>query len=449
MARRNPIAWVLIFGTSFSTYGADTNELKERRVRAADAFSKGILLVHARPSLDDAADGFRQDPIFFYFTGLENTAGAILAIDGQSREGWLFLPTHPNSPLPAEGVPSSDAVKRAGIEHVADWSELQSLLAIKGASALPLYYLAPRYYVPDLPPNLTPGNNPGAPLWLLTISQKWPKFELQEVRTRVNSILNMQSASEMVSVRAAAKATVEAIMAGIRAIKPGVSQRDVETAVNDACWKAGAHGAGFWPWAMTGTNSVFPRPFGSFTRYDHLNSVMNSGDLVRLDIGCESDHYSGDLGRTVPVSGHYSEEQREIWDLFVDAYQAGVGSLRQGVTKEQVFDSWSAGLLQHRSTAKSALARQAIEEWSKRSNIPYWQIHTMNLVAGSISGPLSAGTTIDFEPIASIAGQGYYLEDMFVITPTGAELLTPHVPYSASEIEAAMQGKATSPRSRR
>jgi Xaa-Pro aminopeptidase len=47
--------------------------------------------------------------------------------------------------------------------------------------------------------------------------------------------------------------------------------------------------------------------------------------------------------------------------------------------------------------------------------------------------------TIAFEPIASIQGQGFYLEDMFVIGKDGAELLTPGVPYSAEEIEATMK----------
>jgi Xaa-Pro aminopeptidase len=52
---------------------------------------------------------------------------------------------------------------------------------------------------------------------------------------------------------------------------------------------------------------------------------------------------------------------------------------------------------------------------------------------------MRAGTTIAFEPIASIGGQGYYLEDLYVITKEGADLLTPGVPYSADEIEAAMR----------
>ena len=46
----------------------------------------------------------------------------------------------------------------------------------------------------------------------------------------------------------------------------------------------------------------------------------------------------------------------------------------------------------------------------------------------------------DFEPIASVDGQGFFLEDMYLVTKGGAELLTPGVPYSAEQIEAAMRG---------
>ena len=78
---------------TLSAWAADTRELQERRQHAAAAFSDGILLLHARFVPDYTSDGFRQDPAFYYFTGLENTVGAILAIDGRSRQNWLFLPT--------------------------------------------------------------------------------------------------------------------------------------------------------------------------------------------------------------------------------------------------------------------------------------------------------------------------------------------------------------------
>jgi hypothetical protein len=47
--------------------------------------------------------------------------------------------------------------------------------------------------------------------------------------------------------------------------------------------------------------------------------------------------------------------------------------------------------------------------------------------------------TVNFEPIASVDGQGFFLEDMYLITKEGAELLTPGVPYSAEQIESGMR----------
>src|SRR5262249_11039170 len=242
----------------------------------------------------------------------------------------------------------------------------------------------PSRSVGDLPPNLNTPNAPPAPLWVAAISRKWPSFQLKEVGARVHALLDVQTPSEMVNVRAAAAATVKAVMAGMQAIKPGASQRTVEATVAYACWNAGAHGVGFWPWVLTGPNAVYPRPYASLTRYDHLNAIMKPGELVHLDVGCEVNHYFSNLGRTVPVSGRYSAEQRETWDIFVAAYHAGVKSLREGVTVDQVFGAWSSELLRHGATAKSVLARQAIDEWSRRDKVPYWVIHTMNLVLGDI-----------------------------------------------------------------
>jgi Xaa-Pro aminopeptidase len=438
-----------------SAPGADTGELQSRRQRAAAEFGDGILIVHAKSVPDESGDGFRQDPAFYYFTGLENTVGAILAIDGRSHESWLFArPPTPNEAFlagpmgPLKGSPGSDAVRRAGIEHVVDWSELANFLEKYRTATTTLYYQTVKYSRPELPPNII-GDTPDAPSWALAIARKWPSLHLKEAGARVKTLMDVQSPSELVDVRAAAEATVHALMAGIHAIRPGVSQRSVEATVEDACWRAGAHGSSFWPWAMAGLNGVFPNPFASFSLYDHLNVTMNAGDLVRLDVGCEWNHYGGDLGRTVPVSGRYSTDQREIWNIFVLAYHAGMKSLREGTTGDQVFEAWRAELIRHRDSARSVLAQHAVDEWSRREKVPFWEIHTMNFDAGAVRGPMRAGTTIAFEPIASIGGQGYYLEDLFLITTEGAELLTPGVPYSAEEIEAAMRATGDKSVSRR
>jgi Xaa-Pro aminopeptidase len=431
---------ILIGFTSTAT--SQNTILRERRQRAAAAFRDGILMFHASSRLDITSDGFRQAPFFYYFTGLGNTVGAVLAIDGKSGESWLFLPSDPpflRSGLKPEVQPGPEGTKRLDMEHVVDWSQLEAFLASRADQGSPLYYGDDLSTFVELPANLLKPKSPEAPLWLQIILQRWPAFKARESGQQIETLMAVQSADETVALRSAAKATSTAIMAGMRAIRPGVSQRSVEAVVENTCWSAGAHGSSFWPWAMAGDNAVFPRPFTSLAGYDHLNQNMRSGDLVRLDVGCEQDHYIGDLGRTVPVSGHYDEDQRETWNIFVAAYRAGVLALHDGATVDHIFDAWRAELLRHRASAQSLLAQHAIDSWSDRKNVPYWQVHTTNLMAGRPVGPLQQGTTINFEPIASTDGQGFFLEDMYIITKDGAELLTPGVPYSAEEIEAAMR----------
>jgi Xaa-Pro aminopeptidase len=410
--------------------------LRERRRRAAQVFRDGILLVRARRGFDDAADGYRQDASFFYFTGLANTSGAFLAIDGRSGDSWLFLEPDPpfHRGLRPEAVPTPDAAARLGFEHVVDWAELADFLSHH--TDVPLYFEA----LPgsEMPPTVENPAAEHAPAWLQAILGRW-SFTTKDARRQIDSLMSVQSADERAALRAAATATVFAIKAGMRAIRPGVHQRAVEAAVENACWTAGAHGSSFWPWAMAGANARMPRPFFSFALYDHLDTVMSAGELVRLDIGCEWDHYGGDLGRTVPVSGHYTDEQRETWTVFVAAYQAGARTLRAGVSVDDVFAAWSAELLRHRASVHSLLAQHAIDSWSTRANVPFWQIHTMNFRAGHAYSPLKAGTTLNFEPIAAVDGQAFFLEDMYLITDTGAEILTPGVPYTAADLERAMQ----------
>ena len=51
---------------------------------------------------------------------------------------------------------------------------------------------------------------------------------------------------------------------------------------------------------------------------------------------------------------------------------------------------------------------------------------------------LRAGMVVAFEPIFSVEGQGFYLEDMILVTRDGHEILTPGLPYSAGEVERAV-----------
>jgi hypothetical protein len=52
---------------------------------------------------------------------------------------------------------------------------------------------------------------------------------------------------------------------------------------------------------------------------------------------------------------------------------------------------------------------------------------------------------ICYEPLFSAGGQGFFVEDTFLITPTGHEILNPALPYATQDIEKAMDQFAHKP----
>src|SRR5260370_13964621 len=210
----------------------DDATMGARRKRAASAFHDGILIVHALSRLDIAADGYREEPYFYYLSGLENTVGSLLAIGGKSAESWLFLPDHPpfqKGGLQPEVLPGADAAKRLSIHHVMDWSELDRFLSREAESAPRIYYADDASGYSELPANMLSAKAPKAPLWIQGILHKYPSFEVKEVSDHLNALMFVQDASDMPAMASAPTATSTVLLAGMHAIRPRVHPPTVRT----------------------------------------------------------------------------------------------------------------------------------------------------------------------------------------------------------------------------
>jgi Xaa-Pro aminopeptidase len=70
--------------------------------------------------------------------------------------------------------------------------------------------------------------------------------------------------------------------------------------------------------------------------------------------------------------------------------------------------------------------------------LKWWEIHGVGLdAAEGMPEILRAGMVVAFEPIFSVEDQGFYLEDMLLVTKGSYEILTPGLPYSSDAIELA------------
>jgi Xaa-Pro aminopeptidase len=403
----------------------------------------GILLVPSRTfvfhSDQDYLAAFQQDPNFFYVTGLSSTAGAVLAIDGAAKETWLFVPRKlPGIAGMLKGIlvePGEASATRLGLDHVVDRKDLPAFLARREEAKPALSLYAPGAAEGHGFPLDTALDDPAA-AWNHALGEIWTPARIRPAGKLLTEMRLVKSPAEIEVMRRVGTSSAAALRAGLSALKPGRPQREAEAAVVSACIAAGAEGPSFWPWVMTGGNSAFPAPFESLADYRHLNRKMQTGEVARVDVGCDTDHYKGDVGRTAPVSGRFDAGQRETWELLVAAYRAGLATFRDGVKRDDVFAACLAEVRRRQPALATPLGKKAAEVLLAKDGLQWWEIHGVGLEsAEGMPEVLRAGMTVDFEPIFSVEGQGFYLEDMILVTATGHEILTPGLPYSAEEIE--------------
>ncbi len=422
------------------------SEFRARRTEAMRRVPDGILLVRSRGftfhSDQDYLAAFQQDPNFFYLTGLPSAAGAVLAIDGAAKETWLFAPARLRG---AAGllenllVEQGDAgAKRLGLDHVVDRKDLAAFLVRREQAKPPLILYAPGAGGEHAAPPLEAALDDPGMAWSHALGEIWPHSRIRNANALLAEMRLVKSPAEIEVLRRVGRASADALRAGLEALEPGRAQREAEARVVSACIAAGGEGPSFWPWVMTGPSSAFPAPFESLGDYRHSNRTMKAGEVVRVDVGCDLDHYKGDVGRTAPVSGRFDAGQRETWDLLVAAYRAGLAVFRDGARRDDVFAASLAEVRRRQPALGTPLGKKAAETLLATDGLHWWEIHGVGLdSAEGAPEVLRTGMTVDFEPIFSVDGQGFYLEDMILVTPNGHEILTPGLPYSTEEIERA------------
>jgi Xaa-Pro aminopeptidase len=418
---------------------------RARRAAAMVQAANALWLIRSVPKGVTAENGLRQDPLFYYLTGLDNAVGSLLVLDGPRGQARLFTPDPGQlrgflsllSP-PYAYVDSADASKQSGLENIAPWNEFESFVDGRLRDDATLTLRGPFRAKPQSPTAGIVGQNELL-LWEGALRARWPQAKF-EPAPDANALRSIKDPYEIAILRRVAELSGAALRTAFDSVREGRRQRESEVDVVNMCVRAGGNGASFWPWIQAGQNSKFTRAVQSLADYRYLDRVMQKGELVRVDLGCAYQHYEGDVGRTLPVSGRFEPGQREAWDLFVAAYRAGLAAFRPGATSDRIFSVWQDVFRQRASQLRTPLAQRTAAAAIAASASEFWQIHGVGLAAAEgLVTTLQPGQVVAFEPILIVGDLGLYLEDMVLITPSGAEVLTKDLPYTAAEIEKAMR----------
>jgi Xaa-Pro aminopeptidase len=416
---------------------------RERRRRLVDKIGGGTIVLWGAG--DDRGYGdigsYRQGSNFFYLSGVELPNAVIVLRPGDGGDLLFLPPRNPNVEKwtgPKWG-PGEEAAEVFGFDEVLSSAPSEIVLDAR------------RRPVPDLEGRLQGWlAEPDAVLWteypavpsrtvlppthrmVASLRDRLPSFAVKDLSGDVEAMRVIKDEGEIVLMRKAVAITVEGHRCAASVIKPGVGEGVVDGAIYAAFRAGGAEGMAFPTIVGSGYNATT-------LHYDQNGGTCSDGEMVVVDIGARYGYYCGDLTRSYPSNGRFSDRQREIYNLVLEAHDRAAETLRPGVS---VFDvrKIAYGVFES-SDIRCSLGERLGEYFIHGLG------HQLGLDAHDPGAPderpLEPGMVVTNEPGIYLPEEalGVRIENDFLITEDGAENLSPELPTAADEIEEMMRAR--------
>jgi len=406
-----------------------------------DTGGDGVIVLYGYGEAEVAASvtPFRQNEEFYYLTGWNEPAAIMLLAPrthapgaaAELGEEILYIPSHNRAEErwtgPKLAPEDTDAPARTGFSTVRDVAHFASDLqeALKGF---------PKIYT-EITPQPESGEDGFQADMVKKLRDQAPQATLADIRLAIAKLRVVKSPGEIALMRKAAEASIDAHLAAFRAIKPGVWEYEISALMKYEFERRGCE----WPSYPPIVGSGF---FSTVLHYDQDWNQMKDGDVVVMDVAGSYSGYASDITRTLPVNGHYTPRQREIYEVVLGAQNAALAAAKPGVFVGR-----------HGPQGLNEIAFEYINTHGKDLHgqpLGQYFIHGLSHPVGlNVHDPtdynraLEPGMVITIEPGVYLPEEkiGVRIEDDVLITPDGNELLTRRLPREPEEIEKLMAGK--------
>ncbi|NOY63023.1 MAG: Xaa-Pro aminopeptidase [Gammaproteobacteria bacterium] len=264
----------------------------------------------------------------------------------------------------------------------------------------------------------------------------------------------IKSRTEIKTMRHAIKAATAAHKRAMRTCQPGMMEYQVEAELLHEFMQAGCRDAAYASIVGGGENACI-------LHYTENRSILKEGDLLLIDAGAEHLCYASDITRTFPVNGRFSNAQKQLYDVVLQAQLAAIDKVTPGAAWNEPHEAavrvLTKGLLKL-GLLKGTLAK-AIKEEHYKKFYPHKTGHWLGMDVHDVGDYKVDGLWRCFEPgmVLTVepglyipAGSprvakkwwdiGIRIEDDVLVTRDGCEVLSRGVPKTTEEIEALMNG---------
>ena len=138
----------------------------------------------------------------------------------------------------------------------------------------------------------------------------------------LDSMRRVKSSREIELMQQAADIASNAHVKAMRASYPGIGEWQIQSIIESHFTDSKSQWS--FPSIVGGGDN------GTILHYNSNDSIIEDGALVLVDAGCEVCGYASDITRTWPVNGKFTDAQREIYQIVLDAGIAAIDSCRPG-----------------------------------------------------------------------------------------------------------------------
>lgn len=147
--------------------------------------------------------------------------------------------------------------------------------------------------------------------------------DIKDLLEFVHSLRTIKSEAELALMRKAAAVAIQGHRVAKEILTPGIYEYELEAVLNQVFRSQGGNGWAYPSIVAAGENSCI-------LHYINNNKVIAKDDLVLIDAGAEYEYYASDITRVHAASGTMNQEQKDIYDLVIEAQKEAIKTIKPG-----------------------------------------------------------------------------------------------------------------------
>lgn len=266
------------------------------------------------PDSGDETFPFHQNPDLFYLTGIDQEETILVLCAGHPnpalREVLFVRRTNPTIETWNGYKYTKEHARRvSGIESIYWTDEFETLCK-------ELFYAADNIYV-DIEEESRFQSDviKQDERFCKKLKQQFPLHNFKRLAPIMKELRLRKEEVEIDLIEKAIQITKNSFDRILDFVKPEIKEYEVEAEMIHEFIRNGASGHAFSPIVASGKDTCV-------LHYIKNDKTCKNGDLLLLDFGCRYANYNSDISRTIPVNGHFSPRQRQVYDACYRIFKA-------------------------------------------------------------------------------------------------------------------------------